>query len=76
MVIIEELSEDTAYLVKYVFRKDTDILLSSFEYNGIEAFEDFMSFDPVDVNQPYSTLEKPDTLLSLSSSLIKKLLSV
>jgi hypothetical protein len=35
-----------------------------------------MSFNKVDFNQPYSTLEKPDTLLFLSSSLIKKLLSV
>jgi hypothetical protein len=35
-----------------------------------------VSFDKVDFNQPYSTLDKPDTLLSLSSCLIKKLLSL
>jgi hypothetical protein len=32
-----------------------------------------MSFNAVDLNRPYSTIEKPDKLLSLSSSLIKKL---
>jgi hypothetical protein len=64
------------YLIEFVFPKDQDILLSFFEYNGIEDFEDVMSFDKVDFNQPYSTLDKPDTLLSLSFSLLKKLLSV
>jgi hypothetical protein len=35
-----------------------------------------MSFDKVYFNQPCSTLDNPNTLLSLSSSLIKILLSV
>jgi hypothetical protein len=64
------------YLVEFVFPKETDILLSFFEYNGIEDFDDFMSFNEEDLNQPYSTLSNPDTLLSLSPALIKKLLSV
>ena len=69
MVDIEELDEDMssqgalAYLVEFVFPKETDILLSFFEYNGIEDFDDFMSFDEVDLNQPYSTLSNPETLL-------------
>jgi hypothetical protein len=54
MVDIEELSSGTssegalAYLIEFVFPKDQDILLSFFQYNGIEDFEDFMSFDKVD----------------------------
>jgi hypothetical protein len=62
---IEELSAGTisegalAYLIEYVLPKDQGIILSFFEYNGIEDFEDFMSFD---FNQTYSTLDKPDTL--------------
>jgi hypothetical protein len=81
MVDIEERSSVTssegalAYLIEFVFPKDQDILLSFFKY-GIEDFKDFMSFDKVDFNQPYSTLDKPDTFLIMSSSLIKKLLSV
>jgi hypothetical protein len=63
MVDIEELSEDKSsqgaltYIVEFVFPKDTEILLSFFEYNGIE---DFMSFDAINVNQSYSSLEKPN----------------
>jgi hypothetical protein len=78
MVGIEEISTGTssegalAYLIEFVFPKDQDILLSFIEYNGVEDIKDFMSFDKVDFNQPYSTLDKPNPLLSLSSSLIKK----
>jgi hypothetical protein len=65
MVDIEELIQDTSseekleYLFEGVFPKDQDILLSFFEYNGIEEFKDFMSFGVEDFNQPYSTLETP-----------------
>jgi hypothetical protein len=80
VVDIEELDEDMSpegaleYLVEFVFPKETDILLSFFKYIGIEDFDDFMSFNEEDLNQPYSTLSNPDTLLSLSPALIKKLL--
>jgi hypothetical protein len=60
-----------SYLVECVFPNNQDILSSFFEYTGIENFEDFMSFDVVDFNQPYRTLENANTLLLLSSSLIK-----
>jgi hypothetical protein len=82
MVDIEELSQDSrsagalAYLVECAFPKDQDTLLSFFDCNGIEDFKDFMSFHVVAFNQPWCALENPNTLLSLSSSLIKKLLSV
>jgi hypothetical protein len=82
MVDIEELDEDLspegalAYLVEFVFPKETDILLSFFEYNGIEDFDDFISSNEENLNQPYSTLSTPDTILSLSPALIKNLLSV
>jgi hypothetical protein len=63
MVDTEELSSGTSS--EGELDKDQDILFSFFEYNGIEDFKDFMSFDKVDFNQPYSTLDEPDTLLSL-----------
>jgi hypothetical protein len=44
--------------------------------NTMGYFDDFMSFNEEDLNQPYSTFSIPDTLLSLSPALIKKLLSV
>jgi hypothetical protein len=59
-----------------VFPQDTDTLLSFFEFHGIEDFDDFMSFEEVDFDKHYSYLSNPDMLLSLSTSLIKKLLSV
>jgi hypothetical protein len=55
MVDIKELSTETssegalAYLIEYEFPKDQDILLSFFEYNGIEEFGDIMLFDKVDL---------------------------
>jgi hypothetical protein len=55
MVDIEELKSGTssegalAYLIEFVFPKDQDILISFFEYNGIEDFEDCMSLDKVTV---------------------------
>jgi hypothetical protein len=82
MADIEELDEGMspegalAYSVEFVFPKETDKFLSFFEYNGIEDFDDFMSINEEDINQPYSTFSNNDTLLSLSPALIKKLLSV
>jgi hypothetical protein len=35
-----------------------------------------MSFNAIDLNQSYSTLDKPNIILPLSASLIKKLISV
>ena len=64
-------------MVEFVFPQDTDTtLLSFFEFHGIEDFDDFMSFEEIDFDKAYSNLDNPDTLLSLSTSLIKKLLSV
>jgi hypothetical protein len=82
MVDIEEISEEKspqgglACMVEFVFPQDTDILLSFFEFHGIEDFDDFMSFDEIDFDKTYSELSKPDILLPLSTSLIKKLLSM
>ena len=82
MVDIEELDEDMssqgalAYMVEFVFPKETDVLIDFFDYNGVEDFDDFMSFDEVDLSKTYSKLSNPDTLLSLPPALIKKLLSV
>jgi hypothetical protein len=63
-------------MVECVFPQDKDTLLSFFEIHGMEDFDDFMSFKEIDFDKIYSELSKPDTLLSLSTSLIKKLLSV
>jgi hypothetical protein len=82
MVDFEELSEDMipqgdlAYMVELVFPQDTDTLLSFFEFYGIEDFDDFMSFEEVEFDKHYNNLSNPDMLLSLSTSLINKLLSV
>jgi len=64
------------HLLEVVLTSDTDTLLSFFEYHGIEDLHDFMSFNIDDFGNSYSTLDNPDTHLSLSTSLIKKLLSV
>jgi hypothetical protein len=58
-----------------VLTSDTDTLISFFEYHGIEDINDFMSFSVEVFGNPYSTLDNPTVLLSLSTSLIKKLLS-
>ena len=64
------------HLIENVFSTDTDALLAFFEYHGVEDINDFMYFTVVDFGNSYSTLESPTTLLSLSTSLIKKLVSV
>ena len=64
------------HLLEHVLTSDTDTLISFFEYHGIEDINDFMSFSVEDFGNPYSTLDNPTALLSLSTSLIKKLLSV
>ena len=67
MVDFEELSKDMsphgalAYMVEFVFPQDTDTLLSFFEFHWIEDFDDDIDFD-----KPYSNLDKPEMLLSLS----------
>jgi hypothetical protein len=82
MVSFEEVHKDMtaegalAYLLEHVFPSDTDSLLAYCEYHGISDFDDFMSFGEIEFRKPYSALDQPDILLSLSTSLIKKLLSV
>jgi len=64
------------HLLEHVLTSDTDTLISFFEYHGIEDINDFMSFNVEDFGNSYSTLENPTAHLSLSTTLIKKLLSV
>jgi hypothetical protein len=64
------------HMLDNVFKADSDSLLSFFEYHGISDINDFMSFTEVDFNSLYRSLDDPETQLSLSIGLIKKLLSV
>jgi hypothetical protein len=64
------------HLLDNVFKADSNSLVIFFEYHGISDINDFMSFTEIDFNSFYMSLDNPETQLSLSIGLIKKLLSV
>jgi hypothetical protein len=62
-------------LAEFPLPSDTDTLIQFFEFHGIEDIDDFMSFDATDLKQKYSDLSNaPDTLLAVSTVIIKKFL--
>ena len=65
------------HLVNVVLPNDTIELQTFFQFNGITDLDDFMSSSDSDFNSPYSpTILDSNPTLYLSSTLVKKLLSV
>jgi hypothetical protein len=63
------------YLVDHVMTSDKDALLAFFAIHGINDIDDFMCFTDIDFKQTYSVTSDPDIPITLSTMLVKILLS-
>jgi hypothetical protein len=64
------------YLVHHVMTSDKDALLAFFDIHGIDDIDDFMCFTDLDFKQNYSDTSNPAIPITLSTILVKRLLSI